>query len=157
WWPERATVEYFQKNHDGKLPPAGTAASVVPAALDAWLTALGQAGTMELEDVIAPARRYAADGVPGYEEFTEYHRGFGRAFFDDQPTTASVLAPGGRIPLPGELLRQPVLAGLLDALVAVAKKHRRSGRGTSIQAARDYFYTGAPARDIARYCAQSEG
>ena len=157
WWPERATVEYFQEHHEGKLPPAGTAASVVPAALDAWLTALGRSGTMELEDVVAPARRYAADGFPVYEEFTDYLRGFGKAFFDDQPTTASVLAPGGRIPLPGELLRQPALAGLLDALVGVAKDHRASGRDASIQAARDYFYTGAPARDMAHYCAENQG
>jgi gamma-glutamyltranspeptidase / glutathione hydrolase len=157
WWPARATVEYFQEHHGGKLPPGGTAASVVPAALDAWLTALEWSGTMELADVVAPARRCAADGFPVYEAFTDYHCGFGRAFFDDQPTTASVLAPGGRVPLPGQLLRQPTLAALFDALIEEANKRRPGGRAASIQAARDYFYKGAPARDIARYCAESGG
>jgi len=157
WWPARATVEYFHERHGGKLPPAGTVASVVPAALDAWLCALAESGTMELADVIAPARRYAADGFPAYEDFTDYHRGFGRAFFDDQPTTASVLAPGGRVPLPGELVRQPALAALFDALVAAATAQRHRGREESIRAARDYFYTGAPAHDIARYCAETGG
>ncbi len=157
WWPARATVEYFHEHHGGKLPPRGTAGSVVPAALDAWLTALARAGTMDLADVIAPARRAAADGFPAYEAFTDYHAGFGPEFADDQPTTAAVLTPNGRVPQPGDLVRQPALAALLDTLVAEAARHRSRGREASIQAARDYFYTGAPAHDIARYCAETGG
>ena len=157
WWPRRATVEYFERHHGGKLPPRGTAGSVVPAAIDAWLTALRRAGTMELADVVAPARRCAADGFPAYEEFTDYHVAFGAGYFEDQPTTAAVLAPGRRIPRPGDLVRQPALAALLDALVAEAAGHRSRGREASIQAARDYFYKGAPARDIVRFCAETGG
>ena len=156
WWPALATVDYFVEHYGGKLPPAGTAASVVPAALDAWLTALARAGTMALEEIVAPARRSAAGGFPVYEEYTEYYTGFGRAFFDDQPTTAAVLAPGGRVPLPGELVRQPALAALFDALLAEAGK-RGGSREQGIQAARDYFYKGAPARDMARFCGETGG
>ena len=55
------------------------------------------------------------------------------------------------------MVRQPTLAALLDVLVATARKHRGAGREASIQAARDYFYTDAPAHDIARFCAETDG
>lgn len=157
WWPKAATVEYFEKVHGGKLPPGGTAASVVPAALDAWLVALSEAGTMDVEQVFAPAIRCARDGFPVYEVFTDYHIGLGSAFFNDEPTAAAVFAPGGRVPQPGEMLRQPALTDLLEAIVQAARQHRHLGRAASIQAARDFFYRGEPARAIARYCAQTDG
>ena len=157
WWPNAATVEYFQKIHGGKLPPRGTASSVVPAAPDAWLVALSEAGTMDVEQVFAPAIRCARDGFPVYEVFTDYHTGLGTAFFEDEPTAAAVFAPGGRVPRPGEVLRQPALADLLEAIVQAARRHRHRGREASIQAARDFFYRGQPAEAIARYCAQTGG
>ena len=157
WWPQAATVEYFQKVHGGKLPPRGTASSVVPAAPDAWLVALSEAGTMDVEQVFAPAIRWARDGFPVYEVFTDYHTGLGDAFFKDEPTAAAVFAPEGRVPQPGEVLRQPALAGLLEAIVETARRQRHRGREASIQAARDFFYRGWPAEAIAHYCAETGG
>ncbi|MGQ0569147.1 MAG: gamma-glutamyltransferase family protein [Armatimonadota bacterium] len=157
WWPRAASVEYFQNVHEGKLPPGGTAACVVPAALDAWLMALRECGTMDLEQVCAPAIRSARHGFPVYEVFTDYHTELGNAFLADQPTVAAVFAPGGRVPQPGEVLRQPALAELLAALVDAAHRHRTHGREASIQAARDFFYRGRPAEAIAHYCAQTGG
>jgi gamma-glutamyltranspeptidase / glutathione hydrolase len=157
WWPKGASVEYFKTVHGGKLPPGGTAASVVPAALDAWLVALLESGTMDLDQICAPAIRWARDGFPVYEFFTDYHTEFGTAFFTDQPRAAAVFAPGGRFPQPGEVLRQPALADLLDAVVEAARRHRAEGRAASLQAARDYFYRGRPAELIARHCAETGG
>lgn len=157
WWPQGATMEYFRRHHGGKLPPRGTAASVVPAALDAWLVALREAGTMEVEDVLAPAARIAREGFVAYEAFTDYHVDLGRAFFEDEPAAAAVFAPEGRVPQPGEIVRQPVLAGLLDAVADAARRQRPRGRDAAIEAARDFFYRGDPAEVIARYCAQTGG
>ncbi|MBI4278117.1 MAG: gamma-glutamyltransferase family protein [Armatimonadetes bacterium] len=157
WWPAAATVEYFQRVHGGKLPPGGTAAGVVPAALDAWLVALARAGTMDVEDVFAPARHCAAEGFPVYEAYADYHAGLGEDFFRDQPTTAEVFAPGGRVPRPGEMLRQPKLAALLDVVMREARRHRHRGREAAIEAARDFFYRGEPAAAMARYCGQTGG
>ena len=42
-WPRAVTPDYFTKKHGGKIPP-GIERCVVPAAPDAWLTALGQYG-----------------------------------------------------------------------------------------------------------------
>jgi gamma-glutamyltranspeptidase/glutathione hydrolase len=157
WWPAGATVDYFRRHHGGKLPPRGTAASIVPAALDAWLVALREAGTMEVEEIVAPAVAVARDGFIVYEAFTDYHTDLGAAFFEDEPTAAAVFAPEGRIPQPGEVIRQPALARLLEAVAAEARRHRGRGREASIEAARDFFYRGEPAAVIARYCAETGG
>jgi gamma-glutamyltranspeptidase/glutathione hydrolase len=157
WWPKAATVEHFHKVHGGRLPPGGTASCIVPAAPDAWLVALSEAGTLDIEQVFAPAIRHARNGFPVYEVFTDYHAELGTAFLRDEPTAAAVFAPGGRVPQPGETLRQPALADLLEAFVGVAQRDRNRGREASIQAARNFFYRGAPAKAIAHYCAQTDG
>jgi len=64
-WPKAITPDYFQKNHDGKIP-ASVLRSVVPAAPDAWITALERFGTMTFSDVAAAAIRFARDGFPMY-------------------------------------------------------------------------------------------
>ncbi|MGH8057195.1 MAG: gamma-glutamyltransferase, partial [Candidatus Entotheonellia bacterium] len=37
-WPKAASVEYFQRQHQGKLPP-GILRALTPGAADAWFTA----------------------------------------------------------------------------------------------------------------------
>ena len=44
-WPLAASIDYFNDNHGGQLPP-GILRTVTPAAADGWLTALKQYGTM---------------------------------------------------------------------------------------------------------------
>src|SRR5712691_3452226 len=49
-YPRRSTVEYFREKHGGQIP-AGLARTVVPAAPDAWCTALARWGTMSFAEV----------------------------------------------------------------------------------------------------------
>src|SRR3546814_745431 len=44
WWPKAAKLEIFLREHNGTVP-AGVRRSVMPAAPDAWLTALKHFGT----------------------------------------------------------------------------------------------------------------
>ena len=62
-WPQAITPDYFQKNHNSKIPP-GVLRSVVPAAPDAWITALERFGTMTFAEVASAAIRFARDGFP---------------------------------------------------------------------------------------------
>ena len=46
-WPKAASVEFFQKNHGGKMP-AGVLTSLTPAAADSWITSLSKFGHNDL-------------------------------------------------------------------------------------------------------------
>jgi gamma-glutamyltranspeptidase/glutathione hydrolase len=62
-WPRRATVDLFRREHGGEIPD-GLRRTVVPAAPDAWLTALERHGTLGFAEVAGPAIELARDGFP---------------------------------------------------------------------------------------------
>jgi hypothetical protein len=64
-WPRAITPGYFVERHGGAIPH-GVLRTVVPAAPDAWITALEQFGTMSFSDCAAAAIRFASDGFPMY-------------------------------------------------------------------------------------------
>jgi len=64
-WPKALDPELFQREHGGKIP-VGVLRTVVPAAPDAWITALRRWGTMSFGEVAAAATRLARDGFPMY-------------------------------------------------------------------------------------------
>src|ERR1700710_355454 len=65
WWPKTLPADLFMREHGGKIPD-GVLRTVVPAAPDAWITALRRRGTMRFADVAAPAIRFASEGVAVY-------------------------------------------------------------------------------------------
>src|SRR6202521_4723053 len=64
-WPRALDPELFQREHGGKIP-RGVLRTVVPAAPDAWITALRRYGTMSFGDVAAAATRLACEGFAVY-------------------------------------------------------------------------------------------
>src|SRR5919108_255331 len=56
-YPRRSTVEYFNERHGGQIA-AGLARTVVPAAPDAWCTALARWGTMSFADMATAATTF---------------------------------------------------------------------------------------------------
>ena len=59
------------KKHGGKIPP-GIERCVVPAAPDAWITALENFGTMSFGEVASHAIRFARDGFPMHPLMSEF-------------------------------------------------------------------------------------
>src|SRR5438105_15096852 len=55
-WPKALDPELFMREHGGKIP-VGVLRTVVPAAPDAWLTALRRNGTLSFGEVAGPASR----------------------------------------------------------------------------------------------------
>src|SRR5918912_2911850 len=53
-WPRAVTPDFFMKHHGGKMPP-GILRTIMPAAPDAWITALERYGTMRFGEVAAAA------------------------------------------------------------------------------------------------------
>src|SRR6202034_2665001 len=82
-----------------------------------------------------------------------------RRFFDLWPDSKKTFLPEGRVPLPGEIFRQPNLARTLRAMAAAEKKALAAGasREAAIDAVRDYFYRGEVARKIDAFSKANKG
>src|SRR6266550_3280074 len=144
----------FQREHGGKIP-VGVLRTVVPAAPDAWITALRRYGTMSFGEVAAAATRLARDGFPMYplmaaslKKQEERLRSW--------PSTAAVLLPNGRAPEAGEVFRQTDLAASLQYMAdeekaAAARSRNGRGRDAGLEAARDAFYRGDIAKKIVAF------
>ena len=153
-WPQAASVEYFQRHHQGQLP-AGILRALTPGAADAWFTALARYGTLSFGEVVRPAIELADQGFPVYRFLATAVRTAPETY-RRWPGNAAVFLPAGRPPRVGELLVQKDWAATLRQLVAVEGAHRSRGREQALQAARDEVYKGELAEKIVAFC-QAEG
>jgi gamma-glutamyltranspeptidase/glutathione hydrolase len=139
------------------LPSTGLLPALVPGMVEAALVALREFGTKSFGEVATPATELA-DGLAIDETRSGSIRG-ARRFFDQWPTSRAVFVPDGRVPMPGEIFRQPHLAATLRAMAAAEKKALAGGAGrtAAIDAVRDYFYRGLIARKIDAFCRANGG
>ena len=89
----RSSATIFKKHHGGKIPQ-GVLRTVVPAAPDAWITALERFGTMSFGEVAASAIGFARDGFPVYPLMSEIiteHEAEYRMF----PSNVAIYLPQG--------------------------------------------------------------
>jgi gamma-glutamyltranspeptidase/glutathione hydrolase len=154
-WPRLATLEYFQQACSGEIPE-GLPRTLVPAAPDAWITALEQHGTFGFAEVAAPAIELARDGFPisafvagmiqRYEQ--SYHR---------WPTSAPIYLPDDRPPSAGQRFVLSDLARTLLYMADQDRSKRGAGRQAGLAAARDAFYRGDIAEAIVRHHRENGG
>jgi gamma-glutamyltranspeptidase/glutathione hydrolase len=143
-------VARFGHDMDGWVPRI-----VVPAAVDAWLTALARFGRLALAEVLTPAIELA-DGFPASPRLARRIAQLAHQL-REWPASAATFLPHGRAPEAGEVLAQRDLAAFLRRLVAIEHAHASRGRATAILAARDAFYRGDIAREIANFVARAGG
>ncbi len=153
-WPKAASLETFHRDHGGQIPP-GILRTLVPAAPEAWITALERWGTMRFGDVAAAAVRFARDGFPmpvlTSRIITKAEENYRR-----WPENEKIYLPNGKPPQPGDLFVQSDLGGTIQYMIdeeASAKGDRMAG----LQAARKAFYTGDIARTLIRYHEENGG
>ena len=154
-WPAAVDPEYFIRRHGGRIP-LGILRTVVPAAPDAWITALSRYGRMGFAEVASFAIEFARDGFQTYQFFTdriaEKREGYSR-----YSSTAAIYLPDGAPPVPGTMFRQPELAASLQLLADIDRAAARSGgRQAGLAAARAAFYEGEIAREMVAHV-QGEG
>jgi len=158
-WPARITPDFFMKHHGGKIP-ATVLRSIVPAAPDAWLTALELHGTMSFGEVAAASIRLAREGFPMHALMSEFLKE-NEASYKRYPSSYPVFFPNGRAPEPGEVFVQADLARTLQYMAdeerAGAARAKTNGRVAGIAAARDAFYKGDIARAIVKFHAEEGG
>lgn len=153
YWPRRTRAEVFREDHGGAIP-AGVLRSVVPAAPDAWISALERYGTMTFGEVAGPAIDLASRGFPAHAllcETIETHA----ADYARWPTNAAIYLPNGRPPTVGEVFVQTDLAATLS-FMAEEESAAKGDRSAGLQAARRSFYDGDIAQRIVSFY-QSEG
>ncbi len=154
-WPKAANIDFFQRNAGGVLPD-GVLRSVVPAAADAWLTALDRYGTMSFAEVIEPAVELADRGFPVYSFLHDQIKTHQQAL-SKWPSSAKVFLPQGRVPQVGEVLKQKDLADTLKKMAAAEKETSSKGRHAGLMAARDLFYKGGFALAMTEFCREQGG
>jgi gamma-glutamyltranspeptidase/glutathione hydrolase len=155
-WPKAITPDYFQRKHGGRIP-LGVERCVVPAAPDAWVTALEHFGTMSFGEVAAAAVRFARDGFPMYPIMSDYIKE-NREDYERWPSRRKVFLPKGRAPEPGEVFVQADLGRTLQYLADEEKKAaRRKGRKGGLKAVRDAFYKGDIARQVTKFIEREGG
>jgi gamma-glutamyltranspeptidase/glutathione hydrolase len=148
-WPQAASVEYFRGRCGGRIP-LGVLRCITPGSPDAWITALEEYGTMTLAEVMEEPIRLAAEGFPMHPFMASNVRDAVRQV-QQWPSSAAILTPGGRVPEPGDIFVQRDLARTMERLVEAEAGARRHGRRAGLQAARDLFYRGEIAREIAAF------
>ncbi len=160
--PARATIAHYRSLGLELVPGDGLLAAGVPAAFGALVCVLENFGTMTLADVAEPALALCADGFamhpglsgpPGGQEVAaalgpSTIRANAEVFRTRWPSTARLYMPGGAVPRPGELVKNPALANFFRRLLDAEAGRRHSGRAAGLQAARERFYRGDIAHEI---------
>ena len=154
-WPASTPPDVFMREHGGRMPP-GVRRMVVPAAPDAWITALERHGTMRFGDIAEAAIRFAAEGFATYPLLAE-SIGAHEAEYRRWPQNASIFLPGGRVPVLGERFVQADLARSLQYMVDQERAVASQGREAGLAAAHAAFYRGDLARAIVGYVQQEGG
>src|SRR5262249_37653789 len=73
------------------------------------------------------------------------------------PSTMRVYMPSGEAPHPGDIFRNTDLARTLKQLVEAEKAAKGQRRHDALKAARDRFYTGDIAREMAKFSEENGG
>ena len=125
------------------LPPVGPLPVTIPGTVDAWFTLHARYGKLPMEQVLAPAIRYARDGHPVAPVIAMYMaRGLKNYEVQQQRTpfdftnARATWFKDGRAPKAGEMFRNPDLANTLEAIA---------------KGGRDAFYEGALTKVIVGY------
>ena len=154
-WPASLPPDVFMREHGGKIPQ-GVRRTVVPAAPDAWITALERHGTMGFGDVAQYAIRYAAEGFAVYPLLAESVSAH-VAEYARWPSNAAIFLPGGAPPKIGERFIQSDLARSLTYMVDEEKRAAGKGRLAGLAAAHAAFYRGDIAREIVAFQSREGG
>jgi gamma-glutamyltranspeptidase/glutathione hydrolase len=162
--PQRATIDWFTARGMSLIPGEGVLAAGVPAAPGALTTALERFGTLSLADVLQPALELARDGFPvhpglvgpsDYLAFSIWHAA--DTFQEHWPTSAELYLPQGRLPEVGTIFRNVNLARTFERLMEAERRATSRGRTAGLKAAREAFYGGEIARQIAGFAQRHGG
>jgi gamma-glutamyltranspeptidase/glutathione hydrolase len=154
--PKLATIEWYEKNNGGQIPESdGLLSGGIPGVVDAWYILLDRWGTMSFEQVLQPAIELAEEGFPLTDHLATMIATTTKIL--KYPTTTRIYLPNGQAPKAGEIFRNPDLARTLRKFVEAERANQSKGRHAALQAARDRFYKGDIAREMADFSEATGG
>jgi len=152
--PQLATIDWYNENNNGEIPRSnGLLSATVPGMVDAWYTLLDRWGTMTFEEVLQPAIEVAGEGFPISESFA---RALGSRKLAQYPSSVKLYNPDTPRKA-GEIFRNPDAARTLERLVEAEQAAAGQGRRAALRAARDLFYKGDIAREMATFAEENGG
>jgi len=152
--PQLATIDWYNAHQQGKIPVSdGLLSGTVPGVVDAWYVLLDRWGTMSFADVLAPAIGMASEGFVLGERLAASLQG---KKLRKYPSTVKAFALD-RAWKAGDVYTVPQLARTLSRLVEAERAAAGNGRQAALKAARDCFYQGEIAREMARFSEENGG
>ncbi len=152
--PQLATIDWYNENNNGEIPRSnGLLSATVPGMVDAWYTLLDRWGTMTFEEVLQPAIEVAGEGFPISESFA---RALGSRKLAQYPSSVKLYSPDTPRKA-GDIFRNPDAARTLERLVEAEQAAAGQGRRAALRAARDLFYKGDIAREMATFAEENGG
>src|SRR5690606_26809067 len=98
-----------------------------PGAAEGWFALHERFGKLPLEQVLAPAIRYAEEGFP-LSPVIAFEWQVGGDLHRERAGFAEVFLPGGMAPREGEVFRNLALGGTLREIAALGSEFARRGR-----------------------------
>ena len=139
--PMSLTIDYFREKGYEKIPAYGPLPVSVPGCVDGWFELHKRFGTMQMDQILAPAITYAREGFPVTELIAYYWAGNARSL-SRYPNVKEVYMPEGKAPAKGEIFKNPYLANTLELIA---------------EGGRDAFYKGEIARTIDAFMKEQGG
>ena len=154
--PAGATIAHY-RDHLGLdiIPGTGLLAACIPGTFETFMLVLRDYGTMRLRDVLEPSISYARNGQPIVERACATISTVKDLFRHHWPTSAAVYLPGGKVPAPGSLFRNPQHAETYSRILKEAEAGGGS-REAEIDRARRAWSQGFVAEAIDKFCATQE-
>lgn len=155
--PKLATIDWYNQHNGGKIPVDDSLlAGTVPGVVDAWYTLLDRWGTMTFAQVLQPAIETAEQGFPLPASLARSMAST-RSKLQKYPTSVKLYWPGGKPPQAGDIFRNPDAGRTLRRLVEAEKSASAKGRHEALRVARDRFYKGDIAKEMATFSEQNGG
>jgi len=154
--PAGATIAHYRDRLGlDIIPGTGLLACCIPGTFETYMMVLRDYGTMRLRDVLEPSIGYAKNGHPLVERACATIATVKDLFQNHWPTSAAVYLPGGQVPEPMALFRNPAHAETYLRLLREAEAGGGS-REAEIERARRAWSHGFVAETIGRFAAENE-
>lgn len=147
-----ASVEDYAR----RAEEPGMHQAIVPGAWDGWMLWLERYGTLDLDQVLAPAIRAGREGYPVGSQMAFWLNRLSEEILAREDA-AAIYAPEGELLEEGDMVYQREIADTFARLASAYEEGMAEGRSEAVQAARDYYYRGPIARKIGEFSDRHEG